>query len=308
MTGIRHVFVGIVMLLLAAYGAVKAGMYYHARYTVERMLVPISRVLDIHYKDLSVSLFGPVSINGIVVRRPGGWREIHIRRVSLLDYERDADYPLPRHLAIEMRGLRFNVSQIHAHDSSLPLFLRQSEYAPQLLLASDLRALGYDELEANAGLDFRFDRHSGDLQLDWTDEIKKLGSLHLRLAVTGYDPGQRYSRNNRLKFRSAQLVYTDASYLDRVYRLLAEKKGEDAKAYRHALLAQFNGAVARYRIALDTTSLKALQTFIVRPYRLRVSLRPDAPVLVEHLHFYKPGDLPRLLNLQIRADPAKEGG
>lgn len=306
MAGIRHGFAGTLMLILAAYGAVKAGMYYQARYAIDSMLAPLSRGFDISYADIDVSLFGPVSIHDIVVRRKNAHDSVSIRQVKLLAYERDEHIALPRRLSLELTGLRFNAAMLTTDADSLPQAFRQGGYARdyvgELKQASDLEALGYRELNADVGVDFSFDRHSGDMRLHWRDRVATLGNLELSFAVTGFDPTQRYSRNNRLKFESAQLAYTDDSYLIRLYAALASQAGLGEAAYRQELRKRLDTVLRTYEVTLDPASQQALYAFIERPRSIRITMRPYEPVPLEHLRFYKIGDLPRLLNLDIRSD------
>jgi len=300
MSGFKNIAVGIFMLALAAYGAVKASMYFHARYRVNVLLAPLSRVAKVDYDDVTVSLFGPVGINDLsVVERSTGAR-LTVERAVLHDFQYERPEPLPRRLHLTLDGVHLGATLMREGRREPPAWIRRAGLETLYRDGLNVAALGYDEVAGNVDLDLRYEPIEGAVSLRYRADAKDMGEFNLRAAISGFTRAGMRRGLPGLRFRSASLDYRDASFVQRLMRREAQRHHEAMAAYQKTLVSSLHEELTSKAIKLDAKSVQAIDRFLLKPRRLVITMRPFDPVPVKNLRFYKPGDLPTLLNTEIR--------
>ena len=300
---LKNAVVGVLMLALAGYGAVKASLDGYARYKVALILAPLGRGFDIHYHNVSASLFGPISISRLsIASREDSAESVTIDKLVVRDYQMVQGEALPRHLSLSVEDLRVDPDLLRLQGvNDLPRWLRNLKLAHSIVEASDLSRLGYSDFDVDLQLDFSFSPGSGDMDLDLHQQARDLADIGLRFSVSGFAARQMDRGPSAVKFRSARLSYTDRSFAHRLIEHNAEAAHEDVHAYSEGLIDAMLTQLAVQHVDLDKDSVEGIKRFLRKPGRLMVTLEPDEPVPLAHLKFYRPGDYPALLNLQVVA-------
>ncbi len=299
MSGFKNFAMGVLMLILAAYGAVKASMYFHARYRVNLLLAPLARAAKVDYGDVTVSLFGPVGITDLsVVDRENGAR-LTVEKTVVHDFEYERRELLPRRLYITLDGVHVDGTLLREARRTPPQWIERSGFETVYRDGLNLAALGYNELLANVELDWHYDPIAGEANVRYHLDAEDMGDLELNMAVAGVAPGDLRRGMPGLSFRSASFRYEDASFVRRLMAKEAERHHQATAAYQQGLANAVETDLLNHEVALDAASVKAIKQFLVKPQRLVITMQPFNAVPMKNLRFYKAGDIPMLLNTQV---------
>ncbi|MDD4950966.1 MAG: hypothetical protein PHV85_00320 [Desulfovibrionaceae bacterium] len=238
-----------------------------------RALEPLARV---EYAKVSAGLLSrEVRVFGIRARTPGG---ASARAEELVVSGLDLDHPAPHFFSARLRGAGIEVSEANLGRA-----------------AARLKALGYDLIQADCGLDYRYDPDWKAVTLSKVSvKAKDMGELDLELRVR---------RLNLDEFRPEQLVGLELAGLGLSYRdqglargLLA---GEAAQRAENRLGDYLAWAVNERN---DTAArlFQGLTDFVRRPERIEARAEPVEPVPWIYLLMGRDLlDIISLLNIQV---------
>lgn len=299
MSEFKNFAMGVLMLALAAYGAVKASMYYHARYRVNQLLAPLSQVARVTYGDVNVSLFGPVGISDLSIVDPSNGATVTVDNATVHDFQYARGEFLPRHLSLTLDGVHANTTLRRELRADPPVWLRHSRYEAWYRDGLDPAGLGYEEIVADIALNLHYDADSGGLRLRYYASAKDMGTLRLRVEVSGLTRTDLRRGLAKLSLRSASFDYRDASFVQRLIAKEARRRKIPVAQYQRELAALVDTEINSDEIKLDAASTAATKQFLVRPQHLLITMAPYEAVPLRDLRFYKPGDIPMLLNTQV---------
>jgi hypothetical protein len=320
---LKNVLVTLIVVGLAAYGALKLYVFSRAKDNFQQILycagiprmpadVPKSNIFD--YDHISASVFGPIGIKGLKIRIPPLDEEVNFGEV-ILTYDYDGDLktcPTPKHINFTIHDLRMNVSlldkiakqkeelrrQGRLGDDAVPDLVSRLGYTDLYTQSMDLRALGYDQLDMNISFDLTFNPEDKEATFNVHENVKDLGDFRFMITVTGMAKNIN-SAVLGAKLKEAKLEYHDASYINRLFKMFADTKKVDVTTYRKDIVNGLDSDFTSKQIKLGQDSIKNLKDFLEKPKQLIVTMYPYEPVGIESIKLYKPGDVPLLLNLQI---------
>jgi|GEM_PF-4452987 len=299
MSEFKNFAVGVFMLALAGYGAVKASMYFHARYRVNALLAPLSRVAKVDYDEVTVSLFGPVGITGLSVVERGTGARMTVERAIVHDFQYERGEPLPRTLYLTLDGVHLGATLMRERRSDPPAWVRRAGLETVYRDGLNVADLGYDEVAADVELNLHYEPLDGAVSVRYRADARDMGDLELKAAVVGFTRQGMRRGLPGLMFRSASLDYRDASFVRRLMTKEAQRHQESLAKFQQGLVASLDEQLTDHEVKLDAKSVQALRQFVLKPRRLVITMRPYDPVPFKNLRFYKAGDIPLLLNTEI---------
>lgn len=320
---LKNVFVTLIVVGLAGYGALKLYVFYKAKDNFQQILycagmprmpadAPRSNFFD--YDHISASVFGPIGIKGLKFRIPPLEEEISFGEV-ILTYDYDGDLkncPTPKHINLTINDLHMNVSLIEKIakknaelrrrgrlvGNSVPELVSRLGYTELYNQSTNLRELGYDQLDMNISFDLAFNPDDQEATFNLNQNVKGMGDFKFRMTVTGMAKNFN-SAVLGVKLKEAKIEYVDETYVSHLFKLFADMNKLDVKTYRKNIVAGLDADFASKQIKLGQDSVKNLKAFLENPKQLIVTMYPYEPVGLDSIKLYKPGDVPLLLNLQV---------
>lgn len=319
----KNLFITVVVVALAGYGALKLYVFYKAEENFQQILycagmprmpkeMPKSNLFE--YDRISASVFGPIGIKGLKIRIPQIDEEITFGEI-LLTYEYDGDLktcPTPKHINFSINDMVINVSLLErmekeaekqrqraqVTDDPVPSLVRRLGYADVYNRGSNWRALGYNQIVTDIAFDLLFNPDDKEATFHVKQKINNVGDFSFMIKVADMAKNIN-SAVLGVKIKEAKIEYIDDSYVNRLFTMFAEDKHVDVNAYRKEIVAGIDNEITSKQIKLNEDAVKSIKSFLDNPKRLIVTMYPFRPVGVESLKHYKPGDIPMLLNLQI---------
>lgn len=287
----KKLFAGCIAILVLA-GAY-FGLTWHATNTARARIDAATKKWPPNtfvYKDISHNLFsGQTVIAGVSILPPGGVVTTRIDKIVIRRLSDDA--PNPSSLAVDLQGMSIDPAALGSHD------------------VARLTALGYTgPLSCDMGIDYDYAKDRRELALNAvTLSIKDVCALRLSLTLGNldFDPNQAanllFTYPNILLTR-AELVYTDASLMDRVLKQEAAKKGVDVATLKKTMIDDAETAVQKAQSPSSVEIAAALKQFIENPRQLSISLTPARPVPLGDIgRAGSPDAVAKLLGLQVKS-------
>ena len=279
-----------VVVLAGAYFGLTHYASNAARSRVDAAIAKAGPAANVVYKDVSYNLFTRQTvIADVSILPPGGLAPTRIKEVVVRSI--DETSPTPAFLAMDIRGIQLDPATFGPADTAR------------------FAALGYTgPLTCDLGIDYAYARDKRELTLNAISlAIKDVATLRLSLALGNldFDPKQAatllFTYPNLLLLRS-ELVYTDASLMERVLKQEAAKKGVDVATLKKTMAADADEALQKEHSPLLASVVTALKQFIENPRQLSISVTPTAPVPLGAIgRAGSPEAVAKLLNLQVKS-------
>lgn len=283
--------VGIAVVILAgAYFGLNRYASNAARAHIDAAIAKAGPAANVVYKDVSYNIFTRQTvISDVSILPPGGVTPARISEVVVRSLD-DAS-PTPAFMAVDVRGIQIDPAALGGPD------------------AARFAALGYaGPLSCDLGIDYNYARDKRELTVGAiTLSVKDVGAIRLSLALGNldFDPNQAATllfTYPRILLNRAEMVYTDASLMERVLKQEAAKKGVDVATLKKTLAQDADAALQEEQSPLLTGVVTALKRFIENPRQLTISVSPAAPLpLGEIGRAGSPEAVAKLLNLQVKS-------
>lgn len=315
---VKNILISVVMLSLAAYGGLKAYMYYKARQEIDMVLAPARMVMQVEYDRIATSVFGPIGIKGLRFRIPQIEEEISFGEVMLEKFDHEGELTrgfVPQRITFTMKEMKMNVSLLEKLEKfgeqarrqqnitldDTPEIVRRLGYTSLYQKLDDLRELGYEQIVMDLSFDMQFNADEKEATITVSKNMREFGDTSIMVKMADL------SRNINsavlgVKVKEAKLEFTDHSYVERIFRMYAKEHNQDMDVFRKQVIAGLEEEFATKQINLNKDAIRSLRKFLTNPHKLIVTMYPYRPVGVESIKHYKPGDVPMLLNLQIYAE------
>jgi hypothetical protein len=168
-----------------------------------------------------------------------------------------------------------------------------------------LAGMGYERLEFDAHLDYRFspearEFHLNRLQIVGQDLVAIEASLHVGDLPDESELSER-GPSPSTTIRGGELMIKDAVVVERLVNSLAEKDGVDPAAYKKRLTDMVTAMLGGGSGKLDKDLPAAIVGLINEPRStLRFTIAPKDPVTVAQIKSAaEPASLIKLLNLEV---------
>lgn len=280
----------VVLVVAAAMIGGKLFLEHRWRQQLDQRLAGFAPV-KVTYGRLNVSLpFYDTHIFNIRVERPGARGALTIREITV--DRLDTAHPVPRYLHARIRGV---VESLAAAPPSSRRFLHQ---------------YGYKTLRGNYEINYEYDPASSILDLrSFIADLQDMGRLEAKLRLQGfelYDAGGVVQPAPDFSVAGGRIEYTDNSLVGRVVAARARQRHMSRTEFLRSLDRRLNQAAARQSDSRLKHIADELVSFLHKPGRLYVTLKPPKPVSLPQIiadASVDPAKLPDLLGLEVRAQP-----
>lgn len=312
--------------LLGVIGYFGSKFYLHDKVSrnLDTVLAAAQPYVDVEYEDVSSTLSGTLSIDGITAQVAGFSDPVRIESVSIvtpgyfhllglagIGGDKPGDFEIPEALGIAFDGISVAVD---ADFMNVIEEARKAQYgsrdaadpAAQCVgkngfSADTLKRLGYDSLVVDAAVGYR--KESGRLVFDFSTDIEDMYDMAVALTFDGMPTPQSVMTGSfQPRLVKGRMEYVDRSLEERVMKLCTETEGLPAETVIAARVDAFQAVASTNEIEFDE--------YVIDPYleflnggkqRFVITAQPLEPVNLTQLGLYKPSDVPALLNLTAEA-------
>jgi len=186
----------LVLLLIPfiLYGLIKLALWYSTKKSIEDFSKQSAAFVQLKYQNISSSIKGNVSVNGITLFIPMFKESIHIKRVRLstenivtllnLTFKLESQ-EIPKSLGVFVEGLKIDLnSKILSNTQDIP----QTPLEQFNTLAcgdtihfneKSLKQMGYTDITTDINLNYQYDPLAKTLQLNLYENVEKFFSFDL---------------------------------------------------------------------------------------------------------------------------------
>lgn len=279
---IRVITITIVLVLIAVYFGAKLYVEKAAKTRIDNAIAKLGGAVNIDYEDISADLLRlNLHIEGVSVSQAGQKKKVHISDIVI--YDIDSGSGIPSYLNLEINGIRGDVGDL-----------------------GGLGELGYNTIEGDIKLDYRYDGEKKEFQLNKfrcsaaemgaIETSFHLGNVHIEqkniLALLfGYP---------QILLHQATLNYKDNSLVPRLFELGAKKNGKGLNDFKLEIIQKIDHMISKEGDEFSAETLRAIRGFIDDPKKIGISVSPQKPVpigLIQGLKDFQ--SISKLLNIKI---------
>lgn len=279
---IRVITITIVLVLIAVYFGAKLYVEKAAKTRIDNAIAKLGGAINIDYEDISADLLRlNLHIEGVSVSQAGQKKKVYITDIVI--YDIDSGSGIPSYLNLEINGIRGDVGDL-----------------------GGLGELGYNTIEGDIKLDYRYDGEKKEFQLNKfrcsaaemgaIETSFHLGNVHIEqkniLALLfGYP---------QILLHQATLNYKDNSLVPRLLESGAKKNGKGLKDFKLEIIQKIDHMISKEGDEFSAEILRAIRGFIDDPKKIGISVSPQKPVpigLIQGLKDFQ--SIGKLLNLKI---------
>ncbi len=312
-------WIGIIVLAIGvALGGLKLYLHYEARSVVEEAIENAPPVLDIRYGGVSAGLDGTIGVNDLTVSPRTVNDEVQIERLEirtsgvgflLRRSERLRKGELPERMGLLLRGISLDLN-----GALVAAWQRSLEEHPKLIRDSALdcgdvhfigpeqyRAMGYSRLVSDLAVSYELLPRSTEARVQLEASTRDAAYVAMELVIAGVGSPtvlglmQSKPRISELTFR-----YVDDSYVQRLNRLCAQRRGLGVEGYITAQVKRSDAAYARAWGLVPGPGLReAYKHFLTQPGEVIVRAHPSGGLDPLALSHFGPSDWVDLLNLTL---------
>ncbi|BAH78060.1 hypothetical protein [Solidesulfovibrio magneticus] len=285
----QGIAVGVIVFLAIAYFGLTQYASHVAKTRLEAAIAKKGPFVQILYGNVSYNIFTQntviraVSFKGPKMAAPIFAKEIIVRRLEM-------DSPKPTSVSMDILGIELEPSALGRE------------------AAAELAALGYAgpwSCDVTVDMDSLVEKR--ELKSHMVYAAKNVGSLRLDFVLGNLDfaaakPEAVMAGLFNCALKQAEMAYTDASLVERIFKQNAAKQGLDLPAYKKQLADQLDTSLQRSSKPLPQAFINALKQFVENPRQLTISANPTAPVsFMELLKAGTPEAVANLLALDIKS-------
>lgn len=324
-------FVVFIVLPLIVYGGVKAYLHHHITQGVDAAVAGLAPYVKVKYGEITTTWKGDARIERVDVTVPQTNETIRVAAFELqagnlyrlLTLRKTLEQSeIPEGLGFAILGVDLNLHSDYAvlFDEFVEKALKEApEFLAHLpdLSCGDVKiftldhylAMGYDNQITD--LHFSYSQETkGQLVLITTVSIKDMFAFDSKEVLTTGTSVNSFADLATFKPRLVSLSgnYTDNSYTQRAVKLCTERNGGNAQEAREGQLRDFLFNLTQFSLSLNELKLEPneimlaqYKPFAEKPGTLTFTAEPREPLDISTLQFYKPSDVPALLNLNLQA-------
>jgi hypothetical protein len=298
MSKLKVVLPGILLLVLALYGAFKAYIYYHVRSGLEDAVAMARPFGTLRYSGIASSLDGAVGVEGLEIRPQGATQPLRIGfaqlrgpgigfLLELAGGKRGEQLPGWMELSLERVELPHVLDLYPGLDSLLHSDAALSAAPPPPCslggLVGDQGLYGGDRfpLRLAARLGYRTDLRGGPAQFYMSYGIEGGESLMLDLILSEMPSPQAAVQGKAPNLERFTLTYQpEAGRITGPLQACAGKAGVNVEQFVAGLMVESDREfVKAFGVVPGPGLRQALQRFLLNPGEVRLSAAPDFPLM-----------------------------
>lgn len=296
----------LLLSVLIGYGALKGYLYYDVKHAVDRLITKAEPYLQIQYGDFKTAPFdGSVTLSDIRITPLNNDEGMVIERLTVRGLE---FYPSLSQSTALFNFEKPSVKQLSfqgvSNNSDSLFFTNLIKRSPapnyKVNWGSEnipFDKLGYSNIISDVLISLTPLPDKKQMQISFTQTNRDMFTLQLNLLVDSPST-ESYKL---MQIYEGSLTYQDHSLLKKWLNATAKRNQLSPKAMQQKLLNDFNTQLSN-QIVLDQSDLAAIERFLDNPTLLSIRIQPNDPLNLDALNMlrlYKPGDIPKILNLQI---------
>lgn len=308
-------------LLVAALGYIglKGYIYYKVKTELDKMIQVASPVLQIEYSGIGSKLSGTVSIDRVLLTPSGSYDEISIQRLEvsgdgpgfLLDLVQGFNKrEPPAKMAIAVHQLESPISSSFLSSIGSPFGKNGSGIwkaevdscsLAGILKASGLRELGFPELTINGGMDYNYDKETGEIQFSINYELAGVESSSFHLKASGLTTAGIMGLGKLPVFEQLHLVRNiEPGYMKQIVTLCATNSTQPPDQFIDTLLSRPGKHYLETLGFIPGPGLSAMfRQLITNAGELDIQANPSSEINPANLSAYRPRDLIDLLGISV---------
>ncbi|NNF95479.1 MAG: hypothetical protein HKM94_00955, partial [Halobacteria archaeon] len=320
MEKLKYFVLGLLVVVVLAYGGVKAYMYYSLKNKMDLLAQQFSLFGQLKYGDLTNSVKGSLAVEDLEIRIHGMDDELRIKAIRyqtpnllylLQANKKFEEGRIPESLSLSIEGLNLGlfgeftdrleqiVSELNFQLQGVnPLCGGRLFFGPR-----ELRDMGYEEITGDIQIGYRFDPANAHIVVDITSSTQDMAAARIqgiieRISDTSFISMMQPGHQPRLG--KVTVNYTDQSYTKRHTEYCA---GLSKLGLNEYIAAEANQQPVYYSYTWGIVPGLALRqaygAFLTNPGQIDVSLELPESVTPDNVRLFKPEDIPGLLNLQV---------
>jgi len=323
MEKLKYFVLGLLVIVVLAYGGIKAYMYYSLKNNMDRLAQQFSLFGQLKYGDLTTSVKGSLAVENIEIRIHGMDDELNIKAIRyqtpnllyLLQANKQLEQGrIPESLSLSIEGLDIGlfgeftdrleqiISELNFQLQGVnPLCGGRMFFGPR-----ELRDMGYEEITSDIQIGYRFDPANAQIIVDMISSTDDMAAARIQGIIKGISDTSFVSMmqpGNPPRLNTVTIHYIDQSYTTRFTKYCA---GLSKLGLNEYITAEANQQPVYYSYSWGFVPgpglRQAYSAFLTNPGQIDVSLELPEAVTPDNVHLFKPEDIPGLLNLQVNVN------
>lgn len=299
----------LLLSVLIGYGALKAYIYYDVKHALGIIIAKAEPYLQIEYRNFKTDPFdGSITLSDINISPVKNQEGISIEHLKIQGLEfyppltqsiNLFNFEKPTIKQLSFQGVSNKSDSVFF--SNLIQRSAPSNYkvnwGPQNI---SLDKLGYSTIISDVLISLTPIPEKKQMQVSYTQTNREMFTIQLNLLVD-LPSAQSFKLT---QIYEGTLTYQDHSLLKKWLNAHAKTNQLSAKAMQQKLLHDLNMQISN-QIVLNQSDLSAIEHFLANPTLLSIRIQPNDPLNLDALNMlrlYKPGDIPKILNLQITSE------
>jgi len=316
----KRLFVGLLVLAGVLFGGAKGYIYYRVSSELDKMIPLVSPFAEIRYQGISPSFEGSIAIEKISIYPSGSNDEITIESAQIEGDGLPFLYQLTTGSFQNRPPERFGLS---VKGFSIPLdgdlaanYTRMLESAKQASGIKDpdgcglltgfspdmMGALGFYAMTMDASLDVNFDPSASRAEMQLGFDIRGVEYSQTSMLLTNVpQPGAMMMGVQKPQFYKMTVTYQiDPDFVTKAQQYCAAARKLTVDAFIESMLNMDEKQLTQQLGFRPGPGLiAAIKSFIKSPNEVSFSIHPPEAIDPASLSFYKPEDLPSVLNLEL---------
>ena len=304
------------------YGSVKLAIWYTTQQTLKNLSKQCAGFLELNYQNISSSIKGSVSVNGLTVFIPMAKESIHIKRIRLSTdniltlltlTSKMESQDIPNNMGLLIEGMRIDLnSKLLKTPDETPQtpFERLNTLACGDVLRFDenaLKQMGYNEINADFNINYHYDPLAKMLQLNFYEYAEKFISLDLTAQIMEVSklPGVAEVSMNMAnpqdmpKLGKIKLTLEDDSFITRKVNFCAKNNKSNQNDYIIKHVEMVDSYLQKMGIKLHQSLLDGYQKSLTHPGNIILSMDFSDISNIMELSDYLPDDIIAQLGTEV---------
>jgi len=286
---------GLLLIPFILYGLIKLAIWYSTKNSIDSFSSQYAGFVQLKYKNITSSIKGSVSINGITVFLPMFKESIHIKRIRLstdniitllrLTYKIESK-DIPKSMGLLIEGAKIDLNS-KLLNNTIEATQTPSERLNTLACGEVVRfdekvlkQMGYTDISTDINLNYQYDPLAKTLQLNMYESIDRFFSLDLSAQIK--DISEIPDTNNVMmgmassqalpKLGKVKLTLEDDSFITRKVNFCAKNNKSTAKEYITKHVKMVDKYLKQIGVKLHQSLLDAYHKSLSHPGNIILSM------------------------------------
>ncbi len=317
---LKTAFIGLLILAGTLFGGAKGYIYYQVSSELDKIIPLASPFAEIRYQGIGSSLEGSITVENISIYPSDSSDEISIESAQIAGDGLPFLYRLmvgdfqnspPEKFRLSIKGFSIPLDgDLAARYSNMLEGAKQASGVKDLdgcglmtgLSLDLLGALGFYAITMDTSLDVDLDPATGRAEMQIGFDLRGVEYSQISLLLTHLpQPGSAIAGAQRPLLSEMSVTHQiDPDFVTKAQQYCAESRGLTVDAFIESMLDMDKQQLAQQLGFIPGPGLiAAIKHFIKDPKEVSFSIHPPEAIAPASLSFYKPEELPEVLNLKL---------